>query len=164
MKYIIVLILATVLSCTGSKQNEFKIKIIPQPESVKESVGFNKLAKRTSIFCSEGVTSSVINTFSDQVKDYLTLEKGQKGKSDIEIIIEPGKTPEAYSLQVNKNRILISEGTINGAFNGLQSLRQLICQDMRLRQTGHILNFQEVVQKNIPNSLLIPGKKGLILT
>jgi len=126
MKYLSALILIIIVSCSGSKQNESRIKIIPQPVSVLESGGFYRLKIQSTVFCAEASALSVISTFAGEVKDYLTLEQGKKGESDIEINIEPGKTNEAYSLQVTKNKILISAGTLNGAFNALQSLRQMI--------------------------------------
>ena len=53
--------------------------------------GFFKLDNNDTISCSEGLTSSVINVFSDEVKDFLYLVQGNKGESDIEINIGPGK-------------------------------------------------------------------------
>ena len=126
MKYLSIFLLAMWVSCNSTVKKEIKIKIIPQPESVQESGGNFKLINGSTIFCSEGSASSVINTFSDEVKEYVTLEQGKKGESDIEINIAPGKKNEAYSLQILKNKILISASTMNGAYYGLQSLRQLI--------------------------------------
>jgi hexosaminidase len=126
MKYVIVLIFAVCVSCNVSKKNEAGITIIPKPESLSVTGGLLKLNNRATIYCSEENSAAVINTFSDEVKDHLYLEPGKKEGSDIEILIEPGKKPEAYSLHVNKEKITISASTLNGAFYGMQSLRQLI--------------------------------------
>ena len=126
MRYVIVLIFAICISCTDSKKNSPGITIIPQPDSIIESRGFFKLDNKATIYCSAGLNSGVINVFSDEVKDYVSLKQGLKEESDIDVNIEPGKKTEAYSLKVFKDKILISASTLNGAFNGLQSLRQLI--------------------------------------
>ncbi|MCE5345351.1 MAG: beta-N-acetylhexosaminidase [Bacteroidales bacterium] len=125
-KYLVALILTICVSCTGSKKNGAGIPIIPQPDSVVQKGGFFKLDKKATISCSENVKSSVIDVFTDEVKDFLSLEKVNKGESDIDINIEPGKETEGYSLLVRKNKILISASSSNGVFYGLQSLRQLI--------------------------------------
>jgi hexosaminidase len=105
---------------------EDRISIIPLPQSVVENSGYFKLNGKATISCSESRSSDIMNTFSEEVVDYIDLKQIDKGKADIEIIIEPGKSKEGYSLAVNKNKILISATTSNGAFYGLQSLRQLI--------------------------------------
>ena len=125
MKYGAILILTICLACSSEK-NEPGITIIPQPESVKETGGVFKFKSEPTIYCSDSMASSLISVFSGQVKDYFSIKRADRGPSDIEITIEQRENPERYSLQVNKRKILIAAGSLHGAFNGLQTLRQLI--------------------------------------
>jgi hexosaminidase len=126
MKYFTILIIAICISCSNSKLDEIRIAIIPKPDSVIVARGFYKLDKKAAMFCPETVPGSIVDVFTDEVKDFLQLEKGKKTESAINIIIEPGKKPEGYSINVKKDGIFISASTLHGAFYGLQSLRQLI--------------------------------------
>lgn len=126
MRYFLILILVLSVSCNNSKNNKSVISIIPKPRSVVENRGYFKFSEKATIYSTSNSTSPIISVFSDQMKDYLILVPGNKKNADIEIIIEPGRQPEGYSLVVGKGKILISAGTLNGAFYGLQSLRQLI--------------------------------------
>jgi hexosaminidase len=126
MKFFLILIIVLSVSCCSSQKNNTGIIIIPKPESVLENDGFCRLDYKSTI-CGSGISSSlIIDVFSDQVKEYLSLESVKSGESDIEIIIEPGKKAEGYALVVKKSKIFVTASTLNGAFNGLQSLRQLI--------------------------------------
>lgn len=124
MKSILVLLLVLCISC-NSKKSDVGITIIPKPESIVETGGFFKLKNQATIYFAGSDADAVISVFSGQVNDYLTLQKGDKD-AGIEIIIAEGIIGENYSLDVNKNKILITAGSLNGVFNGLQTLRQLV--------------------------------------
>lgn len=126
VKYFLIVLLALSVSCNSSETKKTAVNIIPEPSSVVETGGFCKLKSKTAIFISGFNESSLISLFSDQVKEYLVVEPGDGTNADIKIVMEPSKSPEGYALTVNKNNILISAGTLNGAFYGLQTLRQLI--------------------------------------
>jgi hexosaminidase len=126
MKYLPILILVLSFTCCNSEKNKPGVVIIPKPESVLEMGGFFKLDKNSFVYSAGNAADGLIKIFSDQVKGFVSLEAGAESDSEIEIIIESSDIPEAYTLLVNKKKILITSGTLAGAFNGLQSLRQLI--------------------------------------
>lgn len=91
MKFFLILIIILSVSCGSSQKNNTGIIIIPKPESVLENDGFCRLDYKPTISGSGISSSLIIDVFSEQVKEYLSLESGMSGESDIEIIIEPGK-------------------------------------------------------------------------
>jgi hexosaminidase len=125
MKPALIFILAFCVSCNQGKIKP-GITIIPQPGSLIETGRFFKLKSRVTVCSSEDKASKVISVFSGQVKDFIQVQQGAENKSDIEIRIDAGKFSEGYFLEVRKDKIIISASTLNGAFYGLQSLRQLI--------------------------------------
>ena len=126
MKYFPVLILAICVSCIGSSKDTASVTIIPRPDSVVETGRLLKLSHETTIFCADVNLAPVVEVFSGQIKDYISLKKADKETAVIQIRIISDKKPEAYSLMVVKGKIIISASTSKGVFYGLQSLRQLI--------------------------------------
>lgn len=125
MKHVFLLILVVCISC--SSQKDFTgIKIIPQPESVKLTGGFYRMKSDVTIACTDKSAEAIISVFTTQLKDRVNVRTSGDSKTDIEIKTQEGKPADAYSLQVTKNKIIISAGSESGVFYGLQSLRQII--------------------------------------
>lgn len=121
-----ILIIAVCLSCTGIKNKNKTIALIPQPRSVVTEQGFFRLKNTAAVYSADPSVSPVIDVFAEEVKDYIPVSKSDGSAGKIEIKIVSGMPDEAYSLNVSKDRITVSATTTSGVFYGLQTLRQLI--------------------------------------
>ncbi len=127
MKFLLFILLLTVLSCqTGSNLKE--IPVIPKPESVLFTGGTFKIADGLTLSYNDGSLKAVCETFTDEVKDFISATHQQGSTGNAELILDKsisGKE-EAYKLTVTNKKITVSAQNPVGVFYGLQTLRQLI--------------------------------------
>lgn len=121
-------------SITGNAQDGNKpIRIIPQPNKIEIGKGYFQWNKTTTII----VTSD--NKEIQQTADYLAqtlsnitntpveVKKGDINSSNALIIhLVKGQDKESYTLDIDKNRVIIEAPQPAGIFYGIQSLLQMI--------------------------------------
>lgn len=111
-----------------------KPSLMPLPQQLKWSPGYFKL-----YYCKEiKIAHDSLQPEAVRLQQYLAdkgwqpsiVKKEKSGEPIIELRIEKLNVPllpnEAYKLEVNEKRILISANNLHGIFNGMQTLRQLM--------------------------------------
>lgn len=126
----------TVASCavpSGDAEANF-IRVIPQPQHIRQDEGSFTLDKGTTVFLQEADSQYVriagfLNEklskaagFTLPVREEKPAEEGRKGI----YFRNAGLPDEAYHLNVTPTGILIEYGTGAGAFYGIQTLLQLL--------------------------------------
>lgn len=143
MKYfnIKIFIILWCIACTLPVRSQ-NISIIPEPNSIEMGKGFFKLSHQT------GVTTTVNEL--DDVATYLRQEtlrltgipllNGEPGQgigtAEISLAIKPEfKSLGAYELTISSGKIKIDASDVSGAFNGVNSLLQLIANNHQQKET-----------------------------
>ena len=120
----------TVLSCTVA---ESEVSVIPQPQSLKVSGG--SLDVSGALFwIDEGVPAqavSAIGLFMDEVPDSGMSQS--RAKSLFRFVCNPDLAEDAYEISVNRRRVRISASSFNGFLYAIQTLRQVLNEDMTVR-------------------------------
>jgi hexosaminidase len=104
-------------------------QIIPEPKLIRYSDGSIILPKSVKIFAPKQAIEE-----AQMLQEYLLDDFGMKSQivekaNQANIVFELGAksdNKEAYTLEVNKNKTVISAATGTGIFYGIQSLRQII--------------------------------------
>ncbi|MCG8307419.1 MAG: family 20 glycosylhydrolase [Cytophagales bacterium] len=147
MKYVISIILATVLSGYGcqTKKNEVKpynkgLHIVPLPAKIMESEGVFKLNKNTKlVFEGEDASKSgaylikkIMNSTGFELE-----QSDNSSKNFISLSVDPScdQGPEGYCLTVASAKIQISSSTGRGLFYGVQTLLQLFPAEIESKTT-----------------------------
>ncbi len=111
-----------------------KVSLLPQPQQLNWNQGTFKLYNCKEI----RIAHDSLQNEAFRLQLYLAdkgwqASIGKKEKTSepvIELRIEKMNAPllqsEAYKLEVNENRILISANSLHGIFNGIQTLKQLM--------------------------------------
>ena len=107
-----------------------KLAIIPEPETVKLTLGSFTISNNTTVYCSNESLLPVANYFDEKISDALGFNlKIVVGNGDgINLILSDDNNlgNEGYKLKVTKNSTSITANKTNGIFYGLQTLRQML--------------------------------------
>ena len=125
-KYVTLFLIAGV-SCTHAAKEDRKIRIIPQPVSVVQTGGFLRLdTSYIDFYSSSSDAINAIKVLQDELRDDLQITFSSQKSSDAEVTIQDGLVSGGYSIEVGRKKATISASDPEGAFHGLESLRQMI--------------------------------------
>ena len=130
---------ALLLSCTGKKQDQGLISIIPQPTFLQQEEGAFTLDRKTPIYV-DVADSATLRTLAF-LNDRLETAAGFKlqiidddplrhGQEKAVFVLDAGLDKEAYNLAIKPNRLLIEYGDGAGIFYAVQTLLQLLPEDI----------------------------------
>lgn len=141
----VAILIILVLGC--KKQQKPRIKfpatdlskenLIPKPLKIIATNNAFGLDKHTAIYTTKGAAGfeDIGDFLAKKIKSKINLEipVNSEGVETIERVIYINKsdsleleTPEAYQLYINKDSITLNSNTAEGAFRGIQTLRQII--------------------------------------
>jgi hexosaminidase len=114
-----------------------KVSLIPKPLKTTPTNSAFALDQFTAIYTSKNATGfEEVGTFLAnklKSKTNLTIPVNSEGANTIERVIYINQSdsidlesPEAYQLYINQDSIIINANTAEGAFRGIQTLRQLV--------------------------------------
>ncbi len=127
MKYIYLFFLALLFSCSSRNEKPAEINIIPQPNKIVQEKGMLKIDEKADLSVNNEKLLPFANLFIEQLKQTHEIQISEDKNALISLqLLEPLQKWESYILQISKRKIEISAHSVNGIFNGLQSLRQLI--------------------------------------
>lgn len=121
-----------IFSCKPNKTfTESELALIPQPQKMVLGESSFRLKKSTRLVV-ESVEQKLIADHLSGIFEKAAgwkldiLVGGNEGSNQIYFKTEPMLNPEAYSLEVQKNRIVIKAAQAAGFFYAVQTLRQLL--------------------------------------
>ncbi|MDF4221745.1 family 20 glycosylhydrolase [Maribacter sp. M208] len=133
------------IACTEEKKERIAMPVtdlseaslIPKPLKTTPTNSAFPLDQFTAIYTSKNATGfEEVGTFlANKLKDKinLTIPVNTQGANTVERVIYINqsdstdlKTTEAYQLYINQDSIIINSNTAEGAFRGIQTLRQLV--------------------------------------
>ena len=139
LKVVFLLIFLNVFSIAVMAQN-----ILPSPMFVKNSTSKFILEKEGSIaFSQESIESA--NYLSNKLNSYFKVNLSDSDQGDIILSCESkdlGLGKEGYTLSINDDRIKITSNTNTGIFYGIQSLLQLLPNEI---QAGKPFTVNKIV-------------------
>ena len=131
----VLLILAcifVIISCKPNKTyTESELALIPQPQKMVLGESSFRFKKSTRLVV-ESVEQKLIADYLSGIFEKATgwkldiLVGGNEGSNQVYFKTEPMLNPEAYTLEVLKNRIIIKAAQPAGFFYAVQTLRQLL--------------------------------------
>lgn len=135
MRLIVFLFFNIFIGVIFSKAQQNILPIMPKPESAKVTQGSLYLKGKFGVSVSDTFLLPVVRTFSQQIKGLATpIISAQR--ITLQIILDNANTKdEAYSLSISRDKIVIKAATDHGAFNALESLRQLMIVANRRKAT-----------------------------
>ncbi len=106
-----------------------RYNIVPTPKSLTEAPGVFLLDKHTVLDVQDALFSEIAEDFSTRIRTVTGLPLNGK-KKVIRLEKAEGMGPEAYTLDVTPEAVVLRATTVNGAFYGLQTLLQLFPADI----------------------------------
>jgi hexosaminidase len=147
MKYIYYLIITLVTSAVASTNSEaastdrITISIIPQPVKVERLEGTFILSSKTK-FISSSENKDIALLFAEMLQSPTgyTLAHSSRGTAGIQLILNSEENPllgkEGYTLEVKSRKITISANKPAGLFYGMQSLMQLLPNEIERKSVS----------------------------
>lgn len=118
-RYLLLAVALCVVVCSASA-----LAIVPQPQSVTRGDGAFKMQSSTTLVCRGEVLAPLANYLREYV-DLRVAERAPK-RNYISIDIDKSLSEEEYRLAVSREAVRIVAGGYGGAFNGVQTLLQLL--------------------------------------
>jgi len=143
---VLALSLLGVVAC-GDKQTNLEYSIIPLPNEITASSGNVIIAPGSKFMIS--MSDSSFSNVADQLKnlfvDKYNMESSVSSGIKVSFVKVVSDNPEAYTLRVAKNEIIIEASAANGAFYAFQTLTQMLpvrsiySQDKKAILTGVVI-------------------------
>ena len=141
IKRIIVILSAVALlfSCTEKKQDQGLISIIPQPTFLQQEEGVFTLDRKTPIYVdvADSATLRTLAFLNDRLEkaagfklEIIDDDPLRHGQEKAVFVLDAGLDKEAYNLAIKPNRLLIEYGDGAGIFYAVQTLLQLLPEDI----------------------------------
>ncbi|MBQ6016193.1 MAG: family 20 glycosylhydrolase [Bacteroidales bacterium] len=141
IKRIIVILSAVALlfSCTEKKQDQGLISIIPQPTFLQQEEGVFTLDRKTPIYVdvADSATLRTLAFLNDRLEkaagfklEIIDDDPLRHGQEKAVFVLDAGLDKEAYNLAIKSNRLLIEYGDGAGIFYAVQTLLQLLPEDI----------------------------------
>lgn len=115
-----------------------KIKVIPEPKSVKVLNGSFRLSSDCKIKISTTSLTALSDYLNSQIKHHFKVDvaSNRQSKNCIELIITSKSKldTEAYELRIERNKVQIIASGNEGVFYGIQSLMQIGCSQFEDNQ------------------------------
>ena len=129
--FVILSLLAVLVSCGQNIPQDNTISIIPQPQSVVEMDGTFTITKDTRI-CLDDMSEEML-----RVAGFLNERLRQAAGFELEVVSEPGKdnfiafrntegVPESYTMNAGPDSFVVGYADGAGAFYAIQTLLQLL--------------------------------------
>ena len=129
--FVILSLLAVLVSCGQNIPKDNTISIIPQPQSVVEMDGTFTITKDTRI-CLDDMSEEML-----RVAGFLNERLRQAAGFELEVVSEPGKAnfiafrnkegvPESYTIDAGPDSFVVGYADGAGAFYAIQTLLQLL--------------------------------------
>lgn len=129
--FVILSLLAVLVSCGQNIPQDNTISIIPQPQSVVEMDGTFTITKDTRI-CLDDMSEEML-----RVAGFLNERLRQAAGFELEVVSEPGKAnfiafrnkegvPESYTMNAGPDSFVVGYADGAGAFYAIQTLLQLL--------------------------------------
>lgn len=129
--FVILSLLAVMVSCGQNIPQDNTISIIPQPQSVVEMDGTFTITKETRI-CLDDLSEEML-----RVAGFLNERLRQAAGFELEVVSEPGKdnfiafrnkegVPESYTIDAGPDSFVVGYADGAGAFYAIQTLLQLL--------------------------------------
>lgn len=129
--FVILSLLAVLVSCGQNIPQDNTISIIPQPQSVVEMDGTFTITKDTRI-CLDDMSEEML-----RVAGFLNERLRQAAGFELEVVSEPGKAnfiafrnkegvPESYTIDAGPDSFVVGYADGAGAFYAIQTLLQLL--------------------------------------
>lgn len=133
-KLVVLAVIAITWSCEENKINktftEEEIAVIPKPAQLTLAEGSFQFGDDTQIVISDAAQKEMISGFLSKFKNAAgwDLEVSEKApKADfVQLVVDSNLEEEAYKLDVNSDRVIISAKGNAGFLYGLETLRQLL--------------------------------------
>ncbi|MEO7282545.1 beta-N-acetylhexosaminidase, partial [Gelidibacter sp.] len=133
-KMLVVVVIAMMASCQESKApkvfTESDIAIIPKPVELTLQPGSFQFNKNTQFVISDAsqkeVTSVLIDKFKNAAGWNLSVSEQAPKNNFVQFVVDGNLEDEAYKMDVNSDRVLISAKGNAGFLYGLETLRQLL--------------------------------------
>ncbi len=126
------------------------LSIIPEPVQLQKGSGTFVLSNTTQIIIpnDQAGLDKIARIFSDKIKTAsgITLKRTSTGDAGIHLILNQKQDSklglEGYSLDVTKERVTIKANTAAGIFYGLQTLTQLLPDEIESKNLVTNVNWQ----------------------
>jgi len=133
-------------ACSNSKYDNLPLNIIPVPQKLEQHNGAFVLDGKTSISYSNKISKSkdAIENFAENLRLVSAFElaviENKMGKNTIHIDIDEtiSVNSEAYQLVVNSSSVSLIGQSDAGVFVGLQTLRQLLPNQIEAKEQSNI--------------------------
>ena len=139
-RFIVILSAAMLLfSCTEKKQDQGLISIIPQPTFLQQEEGVFTLDRKTPIYVdvADSATLRTLGFLNDRLEkaagfklEIIDDDPLRHGQEKAVFVLDAGLDKEAYNLAIKPNRLLIEYGDGAGIFYAVQTLLQLLPEDI----------------------------------
>ena len=134
-------------SCTAEKQSSGPVSIIPQPKFFQQEEGVFTLDRRTPIYVdvADSATLRTLAFLNDRLEkaagfklEIIDDDPLRHGQEKAVFVLDAGLNKEAYNLAIRPNRLLIEYGDGAGIFYAVQTLLQLLPEQIfaETRQRG----------------------------
>lgn len=126
---------------------QIPINIIPKPTEIIAKEGVFSLSSKVTVLCPEdNAWLNAMHYFQQKIKTSSGIEITRSNEITRQCIVFQDEknisNPEAYSLQVTKNQVLIKAATAKGAFYAVQTLLQLLPPTIESNELQPNLNLQ----------------------
>ena len=130
-KVLAVFLFIILSSCSKDKVfTENDIQIIPKPVELKLKTGVFEFSETTIFVVSneiqKEIATALIDRFNMAAGWRLKIDEKAPAKNFVKFNIDKNLSDEAYKLEVNKEKIIITANGASGFIYGLESLRQLL--------------------------------------
>ena len=139
-RFLVILSAAALLfSCSEKKQDQGLISIIPQPTFLQQEEGVFTLDRKTPIYVdvADSATLRTLAFLNDRLEkaagfklEIIDDDPLRHGQEKAVFVLDAGLDKEAYNLAIKPNRLLIEYGDGAGIFYAVQTLLQLLPEDI----------------------------------
>lgn len=125
--------LLCIISCTEGKKADTPPALIPMPLEVKWEAGHYQLSKKPAVSIELPESEPLLSLLSEVLAPVGSTPILKEEGGDISIYLDTTQSDEGYMLEVNDGGIRIRVSTAQGARYAIQTLRQLIEPNGRVK-------------------------------
>lgn len=126
-------ILLSVAAVVAAAYSALAVAIVPQPQSIDKHQNAFVLLPSTTLVCA----SEEFAPLAAYLQEYIPVKyisKVAPKRNYVALSLVEGYDKEAYTLSVSRDRVEISASDYGGAFNGIQTLLQLLPSEVYTKQ------------------------------